>query len=177
MKWVAFFAFLGSLLAANVMSSNLGLVSIGFGLMVSAGSFAAGAALVARDILQEEAGRRAVAALIVAGALLSAAFGDGRIALASGLAFLISEFVDMAVYTPLRSRSWIGAVVASTVVAAPIDTVLFLWVSGFGVTWPAVEGQFLVKLGMALVAAGVLLAVRSGGGRAVHGEPQYAEGA
>jgi uncharacterized PurR-regulated membrane protein YhhQ (DUF165 family) len=41
----------------------------------------------------------------------------------------------------------------SSVVSAPVDTVLFLHIAGFGVTWQAVLGQFLVKTAMALAAA------------------------
>ena len=47
---------------------------------------------------------------------------------------------------------------ASSVVSAPVDTVLFLHISGFGVTWQAVAGQFIVKTGMALLVALVLAA-------------------
>jgi uncharacterized PurR-regulated membrane protein YhhQ (DUF165 family) len=46
----------------------------------------------------------------------------------------------------------------SSVVAAPVDTVLFLYLAGFAVTWQAVLGQFVVKTAMALVTAGLLLA-------------------
>lgn len=174
---VATTAFLGSIVVANLLSTYFGLVPIGFGLTVSAGSFAAGAALIARDFVQDNTRRTVVGALILIGALVSYLLGDGRIALASGIAFLLSEFIDMAVYTPLRGRSWAMAVLASTVVAAPVDTVLFLQISGFGVTWPAILGQFFVKVAMAIGVVVVLGALRTGGDRALYGEPQHASGA
>ena len=94
-----------------------------------------------------------VPALIVVAALLSAVTATPTLALASGVAFLVAEVVDWAVFTPLRGRSLPLAVVASSVVAAPVDTVLFLALAGFPVTVQAVAGQFLVKTGLALLVA------------------------
>jgi queuosine precursor transporter len=162
-------AFLASIVLANIATSRYGLVPVGLGLLVTAGTFAAGLALVARDAIQEAAGRWATLALILTGAALSWLLGDGRIAAASGVAFLIGELVDMAVYTPLRRRSLATAVVASTIIAAPVDTVLFLAVAGFPVTGGAVAGQWLVKIAVCLVAAAV-----AGGVRAVLRESVWA---
>lgn len=170
-------SFISTIVLANVLSAHFGLIPIGFGFLVSAGSFAAGLALVARDRLQDYARRWVVFVLIVVGALLSYWFGDGRIALASGIAFLLSELVDMGVYTPIRDRSLALAIIASSVISAPVDTVLFLWISGLGVTGPAVLGQFLVKVAIAVVMAALLGAIRFGGARAVLREPQHARGA
>jgi queuosine precursor transporter len=164
--------FLATIVLANVATTRLGLVPVGFGLLVTAGTFAAGLALVARDAVQETGGRWATLALILAGGALSWALGDGRIAAASAVAFLIGELVDMAVYTPLRRRSLVAAVIASTVVAAPVDTVLFLAVAGFPVTGGAIAGQWLVKIAVCLAAVAV-----AGGVRALLREPQYAAGA
>lgn len=154
---VAVAAYTASIVAANWMTATFGLVPIGFGLMVTAGTFAAGAALILRDWVQVESGRRwVVLAAILAGAVISAVTSTPALAVASGVAFLVSELVDWGVFTPLRDRSLAGAVVISSVVSAPVDTVLFLAIAGFGVTWQAVLGQFLVKTAMALLAAGWL---------------------
>ena len=150
-------AYIASIVAANWATSTFGLVPIGFGLLVTAGTFAAGAALILRDWVQQESGRRwVVLAAIVAGALISAWTSAPAIAFASGIAFLVSELVDWGVFTPLRGRSLAVAVVASSVVSAPVDTVLFLQLAGFGVTWQAVAGQWIVKTAMALLAAAVI---------------------
>jgi uncharacterized PurR-regulated membrane protein YhhQ (DUF165 family) len=150
-------AFLGCVVAANWMTATFGLVPIGFGLLVTAGTFAAGLSLIARDWVQQAAPRRwAVPVLIVAGALLSAGVAPAAIALASGVAFLASEVVDWSVFTPLRERSLPLAVVVSSLVAAPVDTLLFLQLAGFPVTVQAVAGQVLVKTGLALVVAALL---------------------
>lgn len=48
--WVAIYA--GVIVAANWATATFGLVPVGFGLVVTAGTFAAGAALIVRDRLQ-----------------------------------------------------------------------------------------------------------------------------
>lgn len=153
---LALIAYIATIVAANWMTATYGLVPIGFGLMVTAGTFAAGFALVARDWVQTTSPPWVVPVAILAGAVLSAVTSNPAIALASGVAFLCSEAVDWGVFTPLRERSLPGAVIASSVIAAPVDTVLFLWLAGFPVTVPAVLGQFIVKTAIALVVAGAL---------------------
>jgi len=138
-------AYIGSIIAANWMTAHFGLVPIGLSLMVTAGTFAAGFALVARDGVQVAGGRVVVLVAIVIGAILSALTSNAALALASGIAFLVSELVDLGVFTPLRGRSLPLAVLLSSVVSAPVDTVLFLYLAGFAVTWQAVAGQFIVK--------------------------------
>jgi uncharacterized PurR-regulated membrane protein YhhQ (DUF165 family) len=155
-KIVAIAAYIGSIVAANSLTSTFGLVPIGFGLLVTAGTFAAGFALVARDFVQESSGKLAVVAAIAVGAGISYFTSSPMLALASGLAFLVSEVVDLSVFTPLRGRSLPGAVVVSSIVSAPVDTLLFLHIAGFPVTWEAVVGQFAVKTAIALAVAGGL---------------------
>ena len=85
----------------------------------------AGLAFTLRDFLQERLGRLWTVAAIVIGAALSALVSP-QFALASGVAFLLSELADFAVYTPLRRRSWGVAIVASNLVGLTIDSALFL---------------------------------------------------
>jgi uncharacterized PurR-regulated membrane protein YhhQ (DUF165 family) len=153
-------ALVGSVLLANWLVTRYGLIPAGFGLLVPAGTYAAGLALGLRDALHETGGLRWVLAAIAAGAVLSGALGSGRIALASALAFGFSELADLAVYRPLRARRWRAAVVASNAAGALVDTVLFLAVAGLGVSAAAVGGQLLVKgVWMTLLALAVGQAV------------------
>lgn len=146
-------AYILSIVVANWMTATLGLVPIGFGLMVTAGTFAAGAALLLRDGVQQSAGRWWALAAIGFGAAVSVVTSTPAIAAASGIAFAVSELVDMGIFTPLRKRSLALAVLASSIVSAPVDTVLFLSIAGFGVTWQAVLGQFLIKTAIALAVS------------------------
>lgn len=148
-------AYIAVIVGANWMTSQFGLVSV-VGLTVTAGTFAAGLALVFRDGVQVTLGRWVVLAAIAAGAILSSITSSPALAVASGIAFAASELVDFAVFTPLLKRSLPLAVITSSVVSAPVDTVLFLHLAGFDVTWSAIAGQFVVKTAIALLAAGWL---------------------
>lgn len=148
-------------LAANWLTSNVGLVPAGFGLMVTAGTWTAGLALGLRDVLHDHGGIRWVLATIAAGIALSAVLADGRIALASAVAFGVAELLDLAVYAPLRKRQWHTAVFASNTVGAVADTLLFLTIAGFGLAPQLVFGQLLVKaVWVTLVFLAVAVSVR-----------------
>jgi uncharacterized PurR-regulated membrane protein YhhQ (DUF165 family) len=139
-RLLAFVSFVACVVAANVMTARLGLV-----LGVTAGTFTAGLALLVRDWLDEVAGWRWILGAIGVGAGLSFAMTPGyRLALASGLAFTLSELVDWSVYRPLRHRGWVPAAVASNIVGALVDSTLFLAVAGFPL-WPGIPVQTAVK--------------------------------
>lgn len=137
--------FLGSIIAANYITARHGLIPAGFGLHVTAGTYLAGVALTARDLTQDAYGIRWTVPLIAAGGALSWATSTPQLALASTVAVLLSELADLAVYTPLRRRSWQTAVWASLIVGAIIDSAVFLSLAGFGLTTTLVVGQLLGK--------------------------------
>lgn len=148
-------AFLGCIVMANYVTSRYGLVPVGFGLYATAGTYFAGLSFIARDAVQDTGGKRLALALIVLGAALSYLVSDPFIALASGLAFLLAESADLLVYTPLRRKGYLRAAVASNVVGAFVDTVVFLWVAGFPVL-DSLAGQMVGKLLVTgVVVAGV----------------------
>lgn len=163
MKTAALLAYVATVVAANWMTGHFGLVHVA-GLAVTAGTFAAGLSFVARDALQDSAGRRWVLVAILAGATLSAALSPVQLAVASGVTFLVSESADMAVYTPLKSRSRLAAWLASNVVGSLIDSALFLWLAGFPMSGFA--GQSLVKVAVG-VGTPLLVAALLGVRRAV----------
>lgn len=143
---VAIAAYIAAIVAANVLTNIFGLVSTGFGLLVTAGTFAAGFALLARDFVQKHAGIPWVFAGIAIGGLLSWVLSTPGLALASVVAFTVAELVDLAVYTPLAKRGFVRAALASNVVAAPVDTIIFLSIAGFPLTVPVIAGQLVGKL-------------------------------
>ena len=143
--------------AANWAISTFGSVPVGFGLMAPAGVYFAGLAFTLRDGLQETGGRRWVLAAILVGAGLSA-WISGPLAFASGLAFLFSELADFAVYTPLRQRGWLLAVVASNLVGMIVDSALFLWFA-FG-SFDFMAGQIVGKLWMTALSVVLILVYR-----------------
>jgi hypothetical protein len=158
-------AYVGSVYLANWLLLHVGTpapggvrtIPVWFGVSAPSGVLAAGLALTLRDYTQEWLGRAAAVGCIVAGAALSALLSPG-LALASGAAFLISEAADMAVYTPLRARSWLGAIVLSNTVGLVIDSALFLWLA-FG-SLAFIGGQVIGKLEMTILAIVIIAIAR-----------------
>jgi queuosine precursor transporter len=151
-------AYIATIPAANWLVTRYGPVPVGFGLFAPAGVYLAGLAFTLRDLVQESLGRRAVLAAIAAGTVLSLLLADGRIAVASGTAFLLSEVADFAVYTPLRQRRFLLAVAASNTVGLLLDSVVFLWLA-FG-SLAFLPGQLVGKALMTLAALPVLWLAR-----------------
>jgi uncharacterized PurR-regulated membrane protein YhhQ (DUF165 family) len=151
--------FLACILLANYVTTRYGMIPVCFGLVATAGTYLAGVTFVLRDSIQDTAGKYAVIALIVLGAGLSYLVASPFIALASGVAFLASETADLVVYTPLRERGYVRAAIASNVVGALVDTVLFLWIAGFPLAG-AVAGQMVGKLTVTGVTVLLVLGVR-----------------
>ena len=135
--------------AANWLIGNAGtvcrphgpcLVPVAPGLMAPSGVMMAGVALVLRDLVQRRLG----------GAALSAWLAPPALVLASAVAFLLSEFADLGVYTPLARRGLVTAVVASSVVGLVVDSVVFLWLA-FG-SLEFLLGQVVGKAWMVLLS-------------------------
>lgn len=142
-------AYVATIFAANWALKRYGIVKLPLGLSAPAGVFAAGLAFVLRDIVQDQLGR----VWAIVGILLGAAFSalvSPTFALASAVAFLVSEVLDMTVYSHLRDRQWDAAVIASGIVGAVIDSLIFLQLA-FGSTqfW---QGQVVVKIVVVAVA-------------------------
>jgi uncharacterized PurR-regulated membrane protein YhhQ (DUF165 family) len=166
-------AYIGSIFLANYLTQNHGLIAAGFGLLVPAGTYSAGLALGLRDALQDQAGVRWVLAAIAFGTVASWLVSPA-LAVASATAFLVSELVDLGVYTPLRNRGrHLTAVALSNTVGAAVDTVIFLALAGFGLTWASIGGQLLVKAVFVTAPFLAWKAVR----RAVPRQPQLTRGA
>jgi hypothetical protein len=153
-------AFLTLVVAANMLTAQYGLVPVGLGLTATAGTWAAGLVLLARDVVHDAAGRWAVATCIAAGAALSAVLTTPQLALASGVAFAVSEAADYAVYAPLRRRGWARAVLASNLVGSAVDSLLFLTLAGFPV-WSAMPGQIYVKTAATLAVVTPVVVARA----------------
>jgi uncharacterized PurR-regulated membrane protein YhhQ (DUF165 family) len=151
-------AFIGLVVASNWLTAEYGLVAG----IVTAGTFTAGLVLAARDAVRETAGLWASLACIAIGVALSAVMAGPALALASGVAFAVSELADTAVYEPLRKQSRTRALAWSNAVGSVVDSLLFLTLAGFPI-WPAIVGQVGVKWAVAvalpLTAVGVARAV------------------
>lgn len=153
--------------AANWMIGHVGtlcvpngpcLVPVAPGIMAPSGVLMVGAALVLRDLVQRRLGVEFGIGAIVVGAAISAGLAPPSLVLASAVAFLLSEFADFAVYTPLARRRLVAAVVASSVVGLVVDFVVFLWLA-FG-SMEFLLGQIVGKLWMVLLAVPFVAVLR-----------------
>jgi uncharacterized PurR-regulated membrane protein YhhQ (DUF165 family) len=148
-----FLAYVGSIVAANATLVYIGFIPVGFGLLAPAGVLWAGLSLTLRDLLQDSAGRGWTLLAILFGAFGSW-FVAPSFALASGLAFLVSELADFVVYSPIRERHWLTAVLLSNTVGLVVDSCLFLWLA-FG-SLDFLAGQVVAKTYVTLATVAAL---------------------
>lgn len=153
--------------AANWMIGNVGttcvpngpcLLPVAPGLQAPSGVLMIGAALVLRDLVQRRLGVAFGIAAILVGAALSAFVAPPALVLASGVAFLLSEFADFAVYTPLARRRLVAAVVASSMTGLVVDSIVFLWLA-FG-SLAFLPGQIVGKTWMVMLAVPLVAYLR-----------------
>ncbi len=125
-------------MAVIVTASNV-LVQFRYGDWLTWGAFVYPFAFLVTDVINRVAGpreaRRVVAAGFCIGVLCSLAgsqiegeFGPLvtlRIAIGSGVAFLVSQLLDVALFDRLRGGKWWRAPLVSTIIGSTIDTVLF----------------------------------------------------
>lgn len=168
MRWIGVtsaLAFIGTVWAANYAIKHWGVVSVGFGLTAPAGVYFAGLAFTLRDVTHRILGRWVVIGCILVGAGLSYVLeanldlgGPVSLAVASGLAFLLSEIADLSIYEPIRKRGWLPAVAASNAAGIVVDSALFLWLA-FG-SLAFFWGQVVGKAWMTVLAIVVLALLR-----------------
>jgi len=97
--------------------------------------------------------RRVVYAGFAVAVLLSAIAAGPRIAAASGLAFLLAQLMDIAIFDRLRRAAWWRAPFVSSTLASALDTAVFftLAFAGTGLPWTTwALGDYGVKAAMAL---------------------------
>jgi len=138
-----------------------------------AGVFCIGAVLVLRDWIQQLSGLIWTMALVYSAGLISWSVGDAagwtslqRIALASLIAFSVSETVEALVFTPLPKRSLTVAVALSGTVGNALDSYIFLstafsstaffWGQFWGKTEMIVLGTFLTLVRRRIVPVAAL---------------------
>lgn len=159
-------------MAAIVVISNI-LVQHLFGQWLTWGAFTYPLAFLVTDVMNRVYGagpaRRVVFAGFVVGVACSfvgtqimGEFGPLvtlRIAMGSGLAFLIAQMLDVAIFDRLRGGTWWRAPVVSSLIGSSIDTALFFTIAFSGaLTWlePSNDvswaGEVLPLLGVGFMA-------------------------
>ena len=83
-----------------------------------------------------------------------------RIAIGSGIAFLVAQLFDIKIFDQLRKKKWFVAPLMSSFIGSIVDTFLFFFISfyGTGIPWVTLSfGDLAVKI---LVALTMLLPFR-----------------
>lgn len=124
--FVALALFVASIPLANWTLHRYGFVDVVWLGPVASGVVWVGLAFVARDVVQLTLGKTVTLAGIAVGVALSVVLADPGLAAASAWAFLLSEALDFAIYTPLAERRFMLAVLLSSVAGSFLDSALFL---------------------------------------------------
>ncbi|NKQ59364.1 VUT family protein [Amycolatopsis sp. K13G38] len=151
-------AYVGNIVLANWTSTHWSPLQFGV-FAVPAGTLWAGMTFTLRDLLHEALGGRGVLGAIAAGAGLSWLLATPQIAVASVLAFTTSELIGSIVYSRLRGRAVLGAVLGSNLVGLGIDSVLFVPLAFGG--FALVPGQVLGKTVATALTVAALLAAKT----------------
>ena len=77
-----------------------------------------------------------------------------RIAIGSGIAFLIAQLLDIKIFDYLRKKKWFIAPLTSSIIGSTVDTFLFFSISFYGTNVPwftLALGDLGVKIFVALI--------------------------
>lgn len=125
-------------MAATVVASNI-LVQFLYGQWLTWGAFTYPIAFLITDIMNRTYGataaRRVVFVGFIVGIICSligtqimGEFGPlvtMRIAIGSGIAFLVAQLIDVSIFSALRNGAWWRAPLVSTLIGSTLDTALF----------------------------------------------------
>mgnify|MGYP000353010910 CR=1 FL=1 len=141
-------AYLASIIIVNFAFTYLPMISLPFGQTIPVGTFLVGFIFVLRDFSQREIGAYVYLAMLI-GVALSYLMADPFVALASAVAFGVSELVDALVFTytkkPMRDR-----VLISSAASTPLDSIVFLGMLGM-LNWFGLVVMVCVKMLGAIV--------------------------
>lgn len=152
--------FFGLVILANWLASRYTVHVPLTAYVAPAGVFCIGGVLVLRDWMQQLKGLLWTMPIVYLAGLTSWLVGDlagwtglEKIAVASVIAFSVSETVEAAIFTPLRNRNLTAGVALSATVGNALDSYIFLQIA-FG-SQAFFAGNFVGKLEM--IALGTLL--------------------
>ena len=145
--WAAIY--IGLIVLVNWLFIVVQPVDTGGGEMWPPVALVVGLIFIARDFAQRVIGHWVLAAMLVAG-VLSYFLADPFVAYASVAAFAISELADWLVYS-FTKRSFAQRILFSSVLATPLDTIVFLGIMGW-LSAPAVLAMTASKLVGAVIA-------------------------
>ena len=163
------FLLLSLLMGAVVLSSNY-LVQFpvnyyGLNQILTYGAFSYPVAFLITDLANRSYGKIVARKIVYFGfflgigftILFSTDFADLisiRIAIGSGVAFLVAQLLDVQIFDNLRKKEWFVAPLTSSMIGSTVDTFLFFSISfyGTGIPWFTLAlGDLTVKIIVALI--------------------------
>ena len=162
-------------MAAVVLASNI-LVQFPINDWLTWGAITYPAAFLVSELVNRRHGpmqaRRVAWVGFAVAVVASLVLAPARIAIASGAAFLLSQWLDIGVFDRLRHGSWWRAPLVATLLAAVLDTAVFWSIAFAGtsdpwVTWALGDLAVKLALGVALLLPfRLLMGQRLSGGAA-----------
>jgi uncharacterized PurR-regulated membrane protein YhhQ (DUF165 family) len=141
--------YLASVVIANIGFTYLPMIPLPYGGMLAPMSFLVGFVFVFRDYAQREIGHKVLLFMAI-GVVASYILADPFVAVASAVAFALSEAIDWAIYTvyrkPLKDR-----ILLSSAISTPVDSAVFMLMLGF-FSWYGL----LIMVASKMVGAGVV---------------------
>ena len=163
------FLLLSFLMGAIVLSSNY-LVQFpvnyyGLNEVLTYGAFSYPIAFLITDLANRSFGKIIARKIVYFGFLIgigftilfSTNFADYisiRIAIGSGIAFLVAQLLDVQIFDKLRKKEWFIAPLTSSIIGSTVDTFLFFSISFYatGVPWVTLSfGDLTVKIFVVLL--------------------------
>lgn len=109
------------------------------------GAFTYPAAFLVGDLTNRHFGPAGARWVVIAGfaiaVVLSIALATPRIALASGSAFLIAQFLDISIFDRLRRSPWWQAPLFSSLISSALDTLIFFSIA-FAPAFAGIDALF-----------------------------------
>lgn len=144
--WMGFYVL--TVLVLNLGFSYVPMIDTALGL-ISPMAVIAGLVFVVRDFAQRDSGHYVLFAMLTA-AILTFLLADPFVAMASVVAFGLSEVTDYVLYT-ITKKPFHKRVMVSSLISTPVDTAVFL-----GMISSLTVGTFVLMVLAKLVAAAVI---------------------
>ena len=128
--------------------------------MLTYGAFSYPIAFLITDLTNRSYGKLIARKIVYIGFVIGIAFTlffstnfsdliSVRIAIGSGIAFLVAQLLDVKIFDKLRKKKWFVAPLTSSFVGSIVDTFLFFSISfyGTGIPWVALSfGDLAIKI-------------------------------
>ena len=176
-KWYYAIGYIVSIMLGNLTVAYFGIVTWFGWLVFPAGAIFIGLTFSARDFVQREFGHQKTWYFMLSTTVLTVAMGMilshlpiplWKVALASGVAFLVSEAIDWSVFYFLK-KDIIWRICISNIFSTPIDSILFVGIAfgSYSFLAPPVYGQTIVKYLSGLLVIPIIIWNRKRNGKAL----------